>query len=127
MASTPPKGGGSSLESPTGVPDPLPGQVILGGHEWPFDPPDGPEEAAGADKPPPQPNPPPDMASSNEEENFASTLDMEAIKVRQDSCSYKQAQALKRLLTFMVWHFRRGVCQYCLQKVRAWKECVPIP
>ena len=86
MAST--SKGGGSLEPPaSGVPGSIPGQVILGGHEWPFDP-DGSAGANDSGPPPPpqqqqQPpptNPPPDL-TSNEDENFASTLDMEAIKV----------------------------------------------
>ena len=85
MAST--SKGGGSLEPPaSGVPGSIPGQVILGGHEWPFDP-DGSTGANDSGPPPPsqqqQPpptNPPPDL-TSNEDENFASTLDMEAIKV----------------------------------------------
>ena len=69
------------MEPPaTGVADPLPGQVMLGAHEWPFEP-DGPAEGGSGERPSQQPQPNPDLAS-NEEENFASTLDMEAIKVR---------------------------------------------
>ena len=79
MAS-PKEGGGEPLGS-TGPP-------VLLGHPWPFDPdPDGaggqPSATAAGSGSGEGSNRPPPPDSGLEEENFASTLDMEAIKVRQ--------------------------------------------
>ena len=96
MAST--SKGGGSLEPPaSGVPGSIPGQVILGGHEWPFDP-DGSAGANDSGPPPtqqqepPPTNPPPDLTSNEDEKVQKTSLDCAtiALKVLKTSIKYQK-------------------------------------